>query len=253
MPTSFRHEDAFPMIARVIITASSREDIYLDHGRIVAAVIADPFGSKLAAGAQETAKWATVEQAAANMVAWFSQQITIGKSPWIAFFDRKRIKGTWAYRPKTSAPPHIAEDIELSVIEGEPRLFFHLKRERNPKLRQAKIDSLRAAGTEPCCEACGLITRIAFPGLMTEILEAHHRMPLSSYLGEVTTTLSDIALLCPNCHRALHRTKPFLSIEDFRQVFSFSSAESAGSAASKKILSAVTELTGQKPQKNSKF
>ncbi len=35
----------------------------------------------------------------------------------------------------------------------------------------------------------------------------------------VSTTLSDLAVLCPNCHRAIHRTKPLMSVEEFRSHF----------------------------------
>ena len=39
------------------------------------------------------------EQVASNMVAWFSQRITVGQSKWSDHFERKRIEGSWSYRP----------------------------------------------------------------------------------------------------------------------------------------------------------
>jgi 5-methylcytosine-specific restriction protein A len=162
------------------------------------------------------------------MVAWFSQQITTGVSPWTAFFDRERQGGTWAYRPKTAAPVPIAEDVDLSAIEGEPRLFFHLRRERSQALRKAKKDAERNAGKSLCCESCGLVTEHAFPGLTEDILEVHHRISLSDVEGTVVNTLDDLALLCPNCHRAIHRTKPMLSVEEFRKLVLHQTGDNAG-------------------------
>lgn len=46
----------------------------------------------------------TAEWIAHNMVAWFSQRISVGESDWKERFDRIKIDGKWAYRPKCDAP-----------------------------------------------------------------------------------------------------------------------------------------------------
>ncbi|MDT8317192.1 MAG: HNH endonuclease [bacterium] len=35
-------------------------------------------------------------------------------------------------------------------------------------------------------------------------IEAHHKVPISTYSSAYTVQLSDFALLCPNCHKAVH-------------------------------------------------
>ena len=42
------------------------------------------------------------------------------------------------------------------------------------------------------------------------LLEAHHLMPLHTLAEGTLATyrLNDFALLCPNCHRAIHRLGP---------------------------------------------
>lgn len=216
MSKTFHTEDVFPVIARILVSNTSGVDRFLSHDEIVAALLADSEGAALVAAAKTSSKLKTVNVVAANMVAWFSQQITTGQSKWGDFFDRKKIARRWAYRPKTAATPSMVEDVEISAVEGEPMLFFHLKRERSPHLRQAKLDEVLATGTTPSCEACGFQTQHLFPGLESEILEAHHRLPLSTFEGAVETKLADLALLCPSCHRATHRTMPILSVEQFR-------------------------------------
>lgn len=39
-----------------------------------------------------------------NAVAWFSQHITTGISPWAPEFERVKVQGKWAYRPVTASP-----------------------------------------------------------------------------------------------------------------------------------------------------
>jgi hypothetical protein len=43
----------------------------------------------------------SLEWLAGNMVSWFSQRITIGESDWATAFERSRIDGLWAYKPRS--------------------------------------------------------------------------------------------------------------------------------------------------------
>jgi 5-methylcytosine-specific restriction protein A len=78
----------------------------------------------------------------------------------------------------------------------------HRLRERDPHLRARKLRHVREAGERPSCEVCGLIPELVFGQSGASVLECHHLTPLR--LGERTTRLTDIALVCANCHRALH-------------------------------------------------
>ena len=50
----------------------------------------------------------SLEWLASNMVSWFSQRITVGKSDWSRAFERTKIDGLWAYKrcasPYRTAP-----------------------------------------------------------------------------------------------------------------------------------------------------
>lgn len=216
---SFRHDETFPIIARLI--GQSRGDIngFVGHETIVNAMLSDPEGLTIVAKARDRAAWSDDRVAASNMVAWFSQQITIGNSRWGELFDREQQRGAWAYRSKTAVSPPIAPDPELAAVEGDPRLFFHLKRERDPALARAKRESARRPDGQLTCEACGFLMRDVYPGLTGDVCEVHHRRSLAEAVGAVVTRLEDLALLCPNCHRAIHRTRPLMSVEDFRASF----------------------------------
>lgn len=97
------------------------------------------------------------------------------------------------------------------VVENEPDgtmegLFTTREiatRERNPRNR---LLCLRIHGH--ICKACGLVPKTIY-GEAGSIIEVHHLQPLSS-LGEPRKydPRTDLAPLCPNCHRAVHTRKP---------------------------------------------
>lgn len=52
--------------------------------------------------------------------------------------------------------------------------------------------------------------------MKTGFIEYHHIMPISDYYANAETTLSDLALVCANCHRMLHRAIGVLTIEQLK-------------------------------------
>ena len=94
-----------------------------------------------------------------------------------------------------------------SIQEGERRLRAHYVRERSPRLREDKLTAFRTLHGRLYCELCleGQVPR--YPtGLAERIFEVHHRTPLAAAGTPVRTTLSDLAVLCANCHRSVHST-----------------------------------------------
>lgn len=88
-------------------------------------------------------------------------------------------------------------------IEGRRRLITHLRIERE----RAVVDAAKAAwrANDPLlrCEVCGFSAEAVYG---TPYVEAHHRRPLADLRGETTrTSIEDLACVCANCHRALHR------------------------------------------------
>jgi 5-methylcytosine-specific restriction protein A len=112
----------------------------------------------------------------------------------------------------------IKEDIEF--IEGRVITELHSRRERDPKLRE-RLLSLRRNSAKLFCEMCGTPPLATNPLLLEAQFEAHHVVPLSS-TGDRTTRISELALLCANCHRLLHRAialeKRWLSVAEGRAI-----------------------------------
>ena len=47
-------------------------------------------------------------------------------------------------------------------------------------------------------------------------IECHHSKPVHTLVEGTRTKLEDLALLCANCHRMVHATRPWLSISELR-------------------------------------
>ena len=104
MPNSWEHVDIFPVIARIIPASFDSTHDFVTHDDIVKALLTDTEAAPIIANAQDQSPEPhTAEWIAHNMVAWFSQRITVGESDWVQQFDRKKIDGKWAYRPKATS------------------------------------------------------------------------------------------------------------------------------------------------------
>lgn len=91
--------------------------------------------------------------------------------------------------------------------EGSTKLVSHFRRERSAKLRNMKVEEVRASNGECVCALCGLSESARYPSFVAErVFEVHHLSPLAQAISPVCTTLADLALLCANCHRAVHAT-----------------------------------------------
>lgn len=108
------------------------------------------------------------------------------------------------------------ENDEQVFVEGADKFKLHRYRERDSSLtRQAKINRLDKFG-KLACDVCKFDFSEVYGELGVGFIEAHHTVPISSLDGEAQTKLSDIALVCSNCHRMLHRQKEVRSISSLR-------------------------------------
>jgi 5-methylcytosine-specific restriction protein A len=106
---------------------------------------------------------------------------------------------------------------EESVLEGRYLLRFHLQRERNQGLRQRKIRSVLARSGSLACEVCELDFGQFYGDRGQGYIECHHVEPLHM-TGERSTRIHDLALLCSNCHRMIHRRPPWPTPSELRAV-----------------------------------
>lgn len=106
MPNSWEHVDIFPAIARIISASFDLTHDFVTHDDLVKRLLTDTEAAPIIATAKDQSEEPhTAEWIAHNMVAWFSQKITVGDSDWGHQFERQRVDGKWAYRPKTTFNP----------------------------------------------------------------------------------------------------------------------------------------------------
>ncbi|MBT2785492.1 MULTISPECIES: HNH endonuclease [unclassified Halomonas] len=117
---------------------------------------------------------------------------------------------------RTSRLPDV--DTETTASEGNPRLVAHLRRERSPSLVEKKKKSVLAANGKLCCEACEFDFEATYGKSGYGFCEVHHLKPISQMDKGEVTTLADLAVVCSNCHRIIHRIDPMPSIEQFRRI-----------------------------------
>lgn len=103
--------------------------------------------------------------------------------------------------------------IEGSIIEGQ-----HKQKERNRKAVETKKESVLRATGHLKCEVCGFGFEDFYGDLGHGYIECHHIVPLADIEFEKRTKLEDLALVCSNCHRMLHRKRPWITIEKLREI-----------------------------------
>jgi len=104
-----------------------------------------------------------------------------------------------------SAQPPVVDDEEDGAAEGHLLFRQHRIRERSAALvARKKSEALRAHGRLRC-EVCEFDFVEQYGGGEGPFIECHHRWPLSRLRPGQRTTIHDLALVCANCHRMLHR------------------------------------------------
>jgi 5-methylcytosine-specific restriction protein A len=104
----------------------------------------------------------------------------------------------------------------IEAEEGKVLTRLHRYRERDRNLVQAKKKDVMKKQGCLRCEACGFDFAIAYGQVGNGIIDVHHTKPVHTLKPGEKTKLSDLALLCSNCHRLIHSKRPWLSVEQVR-------------------------------------
>lgn len=98
-----------------------------------------------------------------------------------------------------------SEKVETtSKTEGGVKVFLAKRVERNPSLRN---DAFKIHGYD--CMVCGFNFKDSYGAWGKNWAEVHHIKPISDKKEEKTITdpKEDLAVLCANCHRMIHKKK----------------------------------------------
>ena len=98
--------------------------------------------------------------------------------------------------------PIVIDDTEPEFLEGKLVTALHRRKERDPRLRK-RLLAKRHASNRVHCDCCETRPNVVLGELGLAMFEVHHIHPLG-WSSERRTKLSDLALLCANCHRLIH-------------------------------------------------
>ncbi|NLN15952.1 MAG: hypothetical protein GX182_01375 [Firmicutes bacterium] len=118
------------------------------------------------------------------------------------------------------------EDIISTVIqdsenfpEGRVVERIHKYRERNPSLVHAAKKAFESKHGSVYCEACGFDFVEVYGERGRGFIEVHHNVPLSELkVEQCFTAIDEVSLVCSNCHSIIHRTRPWLSVEQVAEI-----------------------------------
>ena len=118
-------------------------------------------------------------------------------------------------QPNSTLKPH---QYSISVTEGRKKLLIHIRRERNYKIVKEKKEKVLNETGKLSCEVCNFDFVSLYGELGNGFCEVHHKNSLSKVDKETQTKLEDLAIVCSNCHRMIHRTQPMMDIEQLKSI-----------------------------------
>jgi len=137
-----------------------------------------------------------------NLIEFFNEFLEMNKQ----YENLKQIsdicKQYEKYKASNPSNRNGIEDDEF-VWEGKEKAITHLFLERNKKIVAKKKQEAKNKGCLHC-EVCGFSFIEKFN---VEFIECHHKTPISKTRGKTKTKLEDLALVCANCHRMLHKKR----------------------------------------------
>lgn len=122
---------------------------------------------------------------------------------------------------KSELMPVLVNTVDVGMEEGRARLQKHRRFERNRTIVNRKKRAALRIG-QLHCEVCGFDFVAVYGSLGFGFIECHHVVPLHVNAQPKRTTLDDLALVCSNCHRMLHRSitkqKRSIDIHELREI-----------------------------------
>jgi 5-methylcytosine-specific restriction protein A len=114
--------------------------------------------------------------------------------------------------PLEEADDFDAEDTGLP--EGA-RILVEMNRYERSRLNRANCISYHGSK----CQVCGFDFGLTYGTIGREVIEVHHKVPVSSLGGSYRVNpITDLLPVCANCHTMLHRRVPPYSVDELREI-----------------------------------
>lgn len=102
--------------------------------------------------------------------------------------------------------------------EGRVLTLMHRRKERSRRLVEERKRQALSQSGQLSCEACGFDFEVTYGERGRGVIEAHHIKPVYTLSSGSRTRLEDLALVCANCHRIIHSTRPWLTMDGLREL-----------------------------------
>lgn len=127
-----------------------------------------------------------------------------------------RLPKTGTVSPKDE-PDSFEDEDECAFPEGVELYKKHRYYERNPEVVKEAKRRASAKGNLQCC-ICEFDFHQTYGELGKGFIECHHILPISESKKRRKTKPEDLALVCSNCHRMLHRKRPWLGMAELSKL-----------------------------------
>ncbi|MCE7926635.1 MAG: HNH endonuclease [Haliscomenobacteraceae bacterium CHB4] len=105
-----------------------------------------------------------------------------------------------------------------SFPEGAIVERIHLHRERNSRVVNIAKENFKRTHGRLICQVCNFDFEAVYGEHGRDYIEGHHTIAVSEMLPDHKTKPEEIAMVCSNCHKMLHRTRPWLSIDRLKEI-----------------------------------
>lgn len=192
------YPQVMPKTGKTLQAVDAEFDVMLDPAKF------DPFD------------WRIFKSGPLSKVKWTTQISGIYVPDELELYWREHVNRALGYTPYSLSDDGI-ESEEIEFPEG--RCFYRLHRhiERNQQLvKEAKAKAKQEGKFH--CWACKFDFAKFYGERGDGYIEAHHtKVPVSQVGENGGTKVEDMAMVCSNCHRMLHRT-PWMSIDELAEV-----------------------------------
>ncbi len=119
---------------------------------------------------------------------------------------------------RTEGVTDVVEPEVAEASEGALLTRIHRYRERDRSIVKRKKQEFLKKHGRLFCEACGFDFEERYGERGSGFIECHHTRPISEMEPGGMTKLSELVLVCANCHRMIHAKRPWFEITELRSL-----------------------------------
>ena len=112
---------------------------------------------------------------------------------------------------------NLESEESITFPEGKKAYTKHTRYERNQGMVQLAKDRFKVANGALFCEVCGF-SFDTYGERGKDYIEAHHDVPVSEIGDDGVSNIDDIKMVCANCHRILHCKRPWLKVDELKNL-----------------------------------